>query len=356
MARLDGLIDQRGGPSACWPWTGGSLVRGYPTVGVKLATGGRRNVKVHRLVCEVANGEVDETVDHTCHDARTCPGGESCPHRRCLNPAHLIAESRARNASRNRAGLRRELCGRGHDLADAYIDPSGERHCRRCTAITSQERRARRPKPGHSGEYRPRGMTREELVDWGLDGQVGAGCWYWRGRTVGHKDGYLTTRDAGSDRMITVHRLVYEVRVGPVPDGRVVDHTCHGPECMADPCPHRACCRPDHLAAVLPGQNCAPHRRRRRPDVCKYGHALADAYVDKRGARHCRTCANDRQRASRTPVEVDGRTRRDGRCVNGHRIVDVGLDALGRCRGCNRDRNRRYKERQRVGDTVGCGR
>ncbi|WP_422678052.1 HNH endonuclease [Blastococcus brunescens] len=191
-------------------------------------------------------------------------------------------------------------------------------------------------------------MTREQLVNWGLAERGGDGCWYWRGRPASRADGYVTVRDAGTNRMIDVHRLVYETIRGPIPAGYVIDHTCHGPECTAKPCPHRACCHPDHLAAVPAKENNAAHRRRPRGNTCKRGHDLADAYVDKRGARHCRICANDRQRESSVRSEVDGRARKDGQCANGHRIAEVGLTAAGRCRECHREAQRTYKARQRA--------
>ena len=348
-ARLDDLVDRSGGPSACWPYRGNSLVRGYPVLWVRLAAGGRRLVKLHRLVAELANGEVDETVDHTCHDARTCAGGEACPHRRCLNPAHLAPEALAANASRNRAGIVRETCKRGgHPLR---VTESGRRYCPTCASENRKARHAALPARERGvGEYRPRGMTREQLVAWGLDSQDGPGCWFWRGKTQGtSRDGYTDLRDVGSERMISAHRLVYEVLVGPIPDGHVVDHTCHGPDCVVNPCPHRACCRPDHLAAVLPGENLAAHRRKRRGNECKRGHDLADAYVDKRGGRHCRECGNGRQRDRRAAEErPDLRVRVDGRCANGHRIVELGTDQHGRCVACRRKARADYKARQRA--------
>lgn len=330
-------------------------MRGYPVLWVRLAAGGRRLVKVHRLVAELVNGEVDETVDHTCHDPATCPGGENDPHRRCLNPAHLAPESRAGNAARNRAGMRQEVCGKGHPM---NVTASGRRYCCICAADAARARRAakgeqRAPRSRRregAREYRPRGMTRVELVNWGLEGQLGPGCWYWRGNPGASADGYRNISIGKTT--IDVHRLVYETINGPIPDRLVVDHICHDPQlCTDGPCPHRACCRPDHLVAVTNGQNTAAHRRRKRPDVCKYGHDLTDAYVDKRGTRHCRQCANDRQNAARQAAregQEDQRFRVDGRCRNNHRIADVGETPEGKCAQCARDAKLRYKQRQRA--------
>jgi len=46
-------------------------------------------------------------------------------------------------------------------------------------------------------------------------------------------------------RMVPVHRFLYELRHGPVPDGMFVCHACDTP----------SCCRPDHLFAALPHAN-----------------------------------------------------------------------------------------------------
>jgi hypothetical protein len=74
------------------------------------------------------------------------------------------------------------------------------------------------------------------------------GCWMWRGKT--HR-GY------GSIAGLGVHRVAYESLVGPVPDGLVIDHTCHNPEtCVnGERCPHRRCANPLHMEPVTPYEN-----------------------------------------------------------------------------------------------------
>jgi len=77
----------RGGPDDCWLWTGGTSA-GYgrftPEHGVR--------VRAHRLAYELTVGPIPDElqIDHLCHNRdATCPGGPSCRHRRCTNPAHL---------------------------------------------------------------------------------------------------------------------------------------------------------------------------------------------------------------------------------------------------------------------------
>lgn len=86
----------------CWRWTGGVQSRGYPSMGLG-PRGACRTFSAHRLAHEWWNGPIAEglTVDHTCHNAdRSCPGGPTCRHRRCVNPDHLEAVTSWTNTNR----------------------------------------------------------------------------------------------------------------------------------------------------------------------------------------------------------------------------------------------------------------
>lgn len=138
---------QRGAPDACWPWTGATQANGY---GVTTREG--RAARAHRVAYEIAKGPIPEgfEIDHQCHDPQTCPGGPSDPHRRCCNPAHLIAVVKGINNSSSRCVSVNALkthCPRGHEYTpeNTKILRSGSRACRECARISSRERaRARR--------------------------------------------------------------------------------------------------------------------------------------------------------------------------------------------------------------------
>lgn len=235
---------------------------------------------------------------------------------------------------------------------NVYESERGERACRACAAENARTRRAKasaeRPPRERKRSYRPRGMTREQLVEWALRDNEGPGCWSWREAAVGG-EGYVQVPVGG--KKVSAHRVVHEVLIGPIPEGFVVDHTCHDPkECPGGPtCPHRQCVNPGHLVAVPQGENSAAERSSRpRPTHCKHGHEFTDenVWTDKRGSRHCLACrrrSNRERREREREGRTDGRSRLDGMCANGHDTAQVGLTPAGRCRECRREASRRYK-------------
>lgn len=66
-------------------------------------------------------------------------------------------------------------------------------------------------------------------------------CWLWAGQV--NAKGYGILYVAGKN--VRAHRLSYELHIGPIPSGLVIDHLCYTPGCV----------RPDHLRAVTSGMN-----------------------------------------------------------------------------------------------------
>jgi len=67
-------------------------------------------------------------------------------------------------------------------------------------------------------------------------------CWLWTGAV--QNSGYAMVRVPGR-KMRVAHRIAYQMCVGPIPDGSVIDHKCRV----------RHCVNPDHLQAVSPREN-----------------------------------------------------------------------------------------------------
>lgn len=80
------------------------------------------------------------------------------------------------------------------------------------------------------------------------------GCWLWRG-SVHAKNGYgyFTFRS----RNMLAHRFSFEAHIGPIPDGKVLDHMCRV----------RNCVNPAHLDLVTQSLNIARGNRWRRTEA-----------------------------------------------------------------------------------------
>ncbi|MEW2498389.1 HNH endonuclease signature motif containing protein [Streptomyces nodosus] len=121
------------------------------------------------------------------------------------------------------------------------------------------------------------------------------GCMRWLGYI--REDGYASFYLAG--RQVLVHRVGYTLANGPIPDGLDVDHV------KANGCRHRDCSAPAHLEAVTPLEN---HRRgeagvnMRSKTHCPQGHAYSgeNLYINpSSGARQCRICQREADRRYR---------------------------------------------------------
>jgi hypothetical protein len=82
-------------------------------------------------------------------------------------------------------------------------------------------------------------------------------CWNWTGTKV--KDGYgkLTKYIDGKRYAIFTHRLSWTAYNGPIPDGMIVDHTCHTSDInnCKGACQHRSCINPAHLRITTIAEN-----------------------------------------------------------------------------------------------------
>lgn len=109
-------------------------------------------------------------------------------------------------------------------------------------------------------------------------------CWHWTGAT---SNGYGRVR-VDVDR--PAHRFAYELLVGPIPDGLVIDHLCRV----------RHCVNPAHLEAVTNAENILRGNgfsaRHARKTHCPKGHPYdeANTLIRADGSRNCIACGRDR--------------------------------------------------------------
>lgn len=121
------------------------------------------------------------------------------------------------------------------------------------------------------------------------------GCWPWLGHKLpdtGHARFWL------DGRTISAYRFGYELLIGPIPDGLVIDHLCRNPQCV----------NPKHLEPVTSRENTlrglslpAQHAAKTH---CKQGHpfdATNTHWYLKRGipVRRCRACDRETMRRLR---------------------------------------------------------
>jgi HNH endonuclease len=113
-----------------------------------------------------------------------------------------------------------------------------------------------------------------------IEAEPMSGCWIWVGDRS--QKGYARI---GRGRAPAVHRLIYRLMRGPIPDGLQLDHLCRV----------RACVNPNHLELVTRKENIlrgiGPTANNARKTHCPRGHIYDDSNTyHSRGQRECRTC------------------------------------------------------------------
>jgi len=130
-------------------------------------------------------------------------------------------------------------------------------------------------------------------------------CLEWTGKKNKLGYGYFNLSNNGKERTVLAYRWAYERWIGPLPEGLVFDHLCRNPSCV----------RLDHLELVPQAVN-----------FLRGNH----------------------------PGAVMTRT---GKCSNGHEMTEENTyyyttsngKYTGRdCRICNREQDRKYRERKRL--------
>lgn len=133
-----------------------------------------------------------------------------------------------------------------------------------------------------------RRVVRESAPVDGLDE-----CWVWTGavNNAGYGQIGVGSKVDGTNRMRSVHRIVYENRVGPIDEGLVLDHMCRRPRCV----------NPEHLEPVTQRVNNHRGATNAAKTHCSQGHPYNgdNLYYCPPDRRRCRACDRARNRARR---------------------------------------------------------
>ena len=115
-------------------------------------------------------------------------------------------------------------------------------------------------------------------------------CWPWLGclLSTGYGQVYVG-RDSGlaPGVLALTHRVAYQLAVGPIPPGLVLDHLCR----------RKSCCNPRHMETVTSRTNTVERADstaglNSRKTHCKHGHEFTprNTYWRPSGGRECITC------------------------------------------------------------------
>lgn len=153
-------------------------------------------------------------------------------------------------------------------------------------------------------------------------------CWPWKMST--QPSGYGQTWNG--ERVLYAHRVAYELAIGPIPEGLVLDHLCR----------NRRCVNPAHLEPVTNAENI--RRAAALITHCPYGHEYTPENTRIADGRSCKTCHRIKAlkaKAMKRRAAKAGRT-----CAGCGTQLPVELKATARwcsqtCRGKTRWREER---------------
>lgn len=121
-------------------------------------------------------------------------------------------------------------------------------------------------------------------------------CWNWSGAK---RKGYGMIK-VGMKQM-SVHRVLYEILVAPIPEGYVIDHLCR----------NKSCINPAHLQPVTSKENTLRGTSfaaiNSKKTHCPKGHEYTQENLgkNKAGRRVCKQCNRDRMKSRVPRVNVN---------------------------------------------------
>lgn len=120
--------------NGCWHHPTKPTAKGYGQTRIGWPI--TRTMLMHHLSWIYYRGDIPQgmVLDHLCHDPAVCAGGNTCEHRRCVNPEHLQLVTSRENSQKTVRLLKfRTHCKHGHDLTNnIYEYAGGKRGCATC--------------------------------------------------------------------------------------------------------------------------------------------------------------------------------------------------------------------------------
>lgn len=119
-------------------------------------------------------------------------------------------------------------------------------------------------------------------------------CWEWQATKT--RSGYGHFRVG--NKLVSAHRFAYELEIGKIPDGLVIDHLCR----------NRSCVNPKHLEPVTSKINSLRGINHNTAKThCPNGHEYneTNTRITPNGKRKCRIC--HKMSEGRRRIEVSNR-------------------------------------------------
>lgn len=139
---------------------------------------------------------------------------------------------------------------------------------------------------------------------------VGGLCWIWNGSKENHGYGRTQVKINGKWKGVLIHRLIYELVVGPIP--RPLPPAKYSYSTLDHLCRNRSCVNPKHLEPVSNRENIlrgvSPSAIHAKKTHCPQGHEYSPKNTKICGIRRfrvCKTCLNAGRTRKRATAALD---------------------------------------------------
>lgn len=295
----------------CWNWLGSKNHDGYGRVRVNGAS-----KLVHRVVYEHFYGRIPKglVIDHFI-----------CSNKSCCNPEHL------------KAVTPRENIRRAFSKNPPQIKRDKKKDQKAIQFFTEIFSNTEVPK------HRVKDLVGKILL------QNKGDCWIWQG-TITSGYGRHSLKKGG--KTVAAHRYVYEILVGKIKPGLVLDHFS---------CFNKLCVNPNHLKPSTQRENVLNSNSasaiNARKTHCKRGHIFntENTYFNG-GSRRCRVCKREKEAEKRALNKKIRRSDFLTHCINGHMYTNDSFSYTKRgtknCKLCRKTEARiRYKSEKGYSNT-----